>query len=462
MNTIKNFKMGPTKGLLGVFLAFFIFCLACKEDPVPYDTRTFTPPDPNRPTSISTYFPDSGGIATKLILYGENFGTDTAYIKVTVNDKKAAVINSDGEAIYAIVPRQADTGLVKVFIGKEPNVKEFTYDNEFKYFFQSNVTTYVGIQKEKDEEPVDGSFSEAVFRRPWHVAFDSEAMYVVEEGRGQDKNGALRRIYQGEVSTIVRNSTGQVQSPVGAIFSLDEDTLFLMNKIYGVNNINTTTTVGYFLRSEGFASIRTYVREPSSNAKTTGMTIHPVSGDLFYYSASQGIIYMYDPVLGTSVQKGTLANAGDAGYEWGKALVFNNEGTILYLVAKDKHCIYKAEYDARTKTLKAPVLWIGQEGKTGHQDGLGTVALFNMPGPGTVDQYDNLFVADRENQCIRKITPEGVVSTYAGTPGQKGYKDGEPEACLFNTPEAVIFNKYDFGLYVADRNNHVIRRIMVE
>jgi hypothetical protein len=462
MRTIKRLEISPTKGFLLVFSAFFLCCLSCKEEPLPYDSRTFSPPDPNRPTRITTYFPDSGGIATKLILYGENFGSDTSCIKVSVNDKNAAVINSDGEVIYAIVPRQAGTGSVKVFIKKGALVDTFTYDNEFRYFFQSNVTTYVGIQKESDQEPVDGDFSVASFRRPWHVYFDSEATYVVEEGRGQDKNGALRRIYQGDVSTIARNTTGPMQSPVSTIFSLDEDTLFLMNKIYGVNNISTTTTVGYFLRSEGFASLRTYVREPVSNTKATGMTIHPISGDLFYYGATPAAIYMYDPVTETSIQKGTLANNTDATYEWGKALVFNNEGTILYLVAKDKHCIYKAEYDAKTKNLKMPQLFAGQEGKTGHQDGLGTAALFDMPGAGTIDKYNNLFVADRANHCIRKITPEGVVSTYAGVPKQSGYKDGDPETCLFNTPETVTFNKYDFGLYVADRNNHVIRKIMVE
>jgi hypothetical protein len=462
MKATNRFKISPAQGLLATLLAFFLFCLSCKEDAVPYDTRTFTPPDPNRPTKITSYFPDSGGLATKLILFGENFGTDTSCIKVTVNDKKAAVINSDGEAIYAIVPRQADTGYVKVFIKKGALVDTFTYENPFRYFFQSNVSTYVGIQKDSDQEPLDGNFTVASFRRPWHIAFDSEAMYIVEEGRGQSNNGALRKVLNGDVSTIVRNNAGMVQSPVAAIFSLDEDTLFLMNKIYSVNDISTKTTVGYFLREDNFSNMHNYVTEPEGNTKATGMTIHPVSGDLFYYGAGPGAIYMYNRDTGQSDKKVSLANAGDAGYEWGKALCFNNEGTILYIVSKDKHCIYRSTYDAATKNLGAPVLWVGQEGKTGHQDGLGQSALFNMPGPGTIDQYNNLFVADRTSHCIRKITPEGVVTTYAGVPGESGYKDGDPETCLFNSPECVIFNKYDFGLYVADRYNHVIRKIMVE
>jgi hypothetical protein len=464
MKTFIKFKMNPTKGFLGLFLAFFIFCLACKEDPVPYDTRTFTPPDPNLPTKITSYFPDSGGIATKLILYGENFGSDTAYIKVTVNDKKAAVINSDGEAIYAITPRQAGTGSIKVFIGKEPNVKEFTYDNEFKYFFQSNVTTYAGIQVEGGDasEPVDGNLSTATFRRPWSIACDQEAIYVIDEGRGRDKNGGLRRIYQGEVTTIVRNSSGPVQSPAGVVLSLDEDTLFLMNKIYSANDISTTVTIGSFLRVESYSSIRAYVREPKSNTKATGMAVHPISGDLFYYAGNGGTIYMHKPGTEESISMGTLSNVGDDNNERGKGLSFNNDGTILYLVADDRHCIFKADYDAATQTLSTPVLFAGQDGKAGHQDGLGQTAQFNRPSQGTVDQYDNLFVADYDNHCIRKITPEGLVTTYAGIPKQAGYKDGEPETSLFRNPQCVTFNKYDYGLYVADRYNHVIRKIMVE
>ena len=62
-------------------------------------------------TSVfESFSPDSGGVKTQLIIRGQNFGTDTAYLKVTVNNKRAAIVGVADDVIYAIVPARADTG----------------------------------------------------------------------------------------------------------------------------------------------------------------------------------------------------------------------------------------------------------------------------------------------------------------------------------------------------------------
>jgi outer membrane protein OmpA-like peptidoglycan-associated protein len=68
-----------------------------------------------------------------------------------------------------------------------------------------------------------------------------------------------------------------------------------------------------------------------------------------------------------------------------------------------------------------------------------------------------LFVCDYYNHCIRKITPNGQVSTYAGN-GLAGYKDGPADQAMFNSPLAICVDKQD-NLYVADFENHAIRKI---
>ena len=55
--------------------------------------------------------------------------------------------------------------------------------------------------------------------------------------------------------------------------------------------------------------------------------------------------------------------------------------------------------------------------KSGYRDGKGGDALFNGLRAICMDNAKNLFVADTDNHCIRKITPDGYVSTYAGIPG---------------------------------------------
>lgn len=66
----------------------------------------------NAPTVFESFSPDSGGVKTQLIIRGQNFGTDTAYLKVTVNNKRAAIVGVADDVIYAIVPARADTGYV--------------------------------------------------------------------------------------------------------------------------------------------------------------------------------------------------------------------------------------------------------------------------------------------------------------------------------------------------------------
>ena len=73
---------------------------------------------------------------------------------------------------------------------------------------------------------------------------------------------------------------------------------------------------------------------------------------------------------------------------------------------------------------------------SGHADGVGTAARFWLPFQGAVDEEGNLFVAELLNHTIRKITPDGMVSTFAGVPQKKGFLDGKPLDAKFNEPWA--------------------------
>jgi sugar lactone lactonase YvrE len=452
----KSITHSPTKGMLFVFLVFILCSFVRCKDEAPADGIEVRPPDANVLSEVTSYFPDSGGIATKIILHGNNFGTDTSYIKVLVNGHNATVIGSDGKSIYAIVPRQAGSGPVKVRIGKEPDVEELTYENEFKYQFRENVTTIVG--QNGIAGITDGSYSEALLRRPWFVAFDSDgAMYIIDEGRGKDSNGGLRKAFQGTVSTIMRNSTGLFQSPTAVAFNLAQDTLFLLNTIYNTDGLTTKATVASLTRDQGFNAIKTYIAEPVQDTKATGLAVNPETGELFFHSQNNGNIYKYNRTTELPEMQVNLI-----GSDTEARILFNNDGTILYLIARNKHCIYKANYNTKTGKLDKPELFVGQLNGSGFENGMKGAAKFNTPSSGTVDQNDILFVADKGNHCIRKIEKDGTVSTYAGIPQKSGNQEGKPLESQFNQPECVTFNPSDFGLYVADRENHLIRRIMVE
>jgi len=96
-------------------------------------------------------------------------------------------------------------------------------------------------------------------------------------------------------------------------------------------------------------------------------------------------------------------------------------------------------------------------GKPGYKDGKGKEAEFSFPHAVAVDKNDNLFIADISNHCIRKITPEGVVTTFAGS-REKGFLDGDVKSAKFNMPIDVAVDG-DGNVYVVDIGNQRIRKV---
>jgi sugar lactone lactonase YvrE len=96
-------------------------------------------------------------------------------------------------------------------------------------------------------------------------------------------------------------------------------------------------------------------------------------------------------------------------------------------------------------------------GEKGAKDGIGTAATFYLPEGLAVDRQGNLYVADCYNNMIRKITPGGMVSTLAGNI-KKGSKDGKGKAASFLHPDGLAVDRSG-NVYVADVGNNKIRKI---
>lgn len=94
----------------------------------------------------------------------------------------------------------------------------------------------------------------------------------------------------------------------------------------------------------------------------------------------------------------------------------------------------------------------------GNVDGSSSTARFNAPAGMAIDQNNNLYVADELNHTIRKITPVGNVSTFAGN-GIAGHQDGSPNVARFNQPTDIAFDAINGYFYVSDKGNHCIRKI---
>jgi len=123
--------------------------------------------------------------------------------------------------------------------------------------------------------------------------------------------------------------------------------------------------------------------------------------------------------------------------------------------------VYVADYgnDLIRKITSEGLVSTLAGGTEGFRDGAGTSAQFNGPAGVAVDAEGNVYVADQLNHRIRKITSEGLVSTLAGS--TEGFRDGDGTSAQFSYPSDVVLDA-EGNVYVADWGNHLIRKIIPE
>jgi sugar lactone lactonase YvrE len=121
----------------------------------------------------------------------------------------------------------------------------------------------------------------------------------------------------------------------------------------------------------------------------------------------------------------------------------------VYVADKYSHRIRKITPNGTVTTLAG-------SGYAGDIDGIGTAASFHYPNGVAVDSSGNVYVADTSNQRIRKITPQGVVTAMAGA--GRGSADGTGMAAMFKNPIGVAVDSSG-NVYVGDSENNRIRKI---
>lgn len=394
--------------------------------------------NPNQPVVISRFSPDTGPAAAKIVITGENFGSDTSLVKVTIGGKAAAVIGVSPNKIYALSPRRLEpTNSIEVTIGEQ----HLVFEKQFRYQLLQTVSTLSGkVNADGSGGAVDGSLAQATFNDPKYLNIDQENILFVMQ-YATSKNLRLVDILQNKVSTI---PSGVVKSFHGMAIRKSDNTPIIIDRDGDPKLIYTLPPFNSWLPNLIFQDQVDDYSWPADIA----------------YDQEREIFYVQDYTFGKilAIDAITMNSLGEI-YRTGAneltRLALDKDGK-LYIARTASHHIVK--FDPETK--KAEV-FAGEQGVAGSDDGLRLYAHFRNPEQMVFDESGNLYIADSGNHCIRKIDLNGEVTLYAGQPGNSGYSDGLPKESLFNQPTGLALDS-EGVLYVADWKNHRIRTIIVE
>lgn len=398
--------------------------------------------DNNASIVIDKFTPESGAAGTEVLIYGSNFSTNTSGVSVTVNGVKALVEGVISDHILVVIPIKAGSGKISVTI----NGKTTTTTKDFGYITSYKVSTLAGngIAGFADGKGIIPSFN---FGARCGMDIDADGNVYVADAI----NHRVRKVApDGTVSTLAGNSNGGYAEGQGgtARFSMPLD---LVTDKDG--NVFVADPADWTIRKvtpDGTTSLVAW-------GEAWGIGIDKRNGILYYANNhASGSIYQVTPAGNATEIITGLSNPAD--------IAVDDKGN-LYVTENGSSVIKKFAADTW-----APTIIGGTANQTGLVNGTGTAARFETPWGIAIDASNNLYVAGNgtadgsvvnSNQCIRMITANTWnVTTYIGG-STAGFADGAGAAAMFSAPTGVTVDKNGV-VYILDRNNNRIRKVTAE
>jgi sugar lactone lactonase YvrE len=358
------------------------------------------------------------------------------------------VVGASGDNLYVFTPRQpGDESVISVVVG---NDSVPFHDSKFTYQIRYIIRTIAG--RKGTTEFKGGKLSEAEFQYPSTITADANGNLFVSHWRVpycllriNEEKDIVEAVLPGSNSTYYALGAPTVDSD-GVVSAIQDDggIFFTLDPLEDwaprTRSIITPTDPA--------------LRYLSSTAHS--LAAHPVTGELYTRYFTSGHLIKVDPYT----RVGSLVSETYASSD--SYLVFDPvETDILYIAYHHLHCI--ARYNVATKEH---TIFAGRNGTPDWIDGPAAGARFKTPNQVIVAPDGSLYVADRGNHCIRRITfdenrENPMVTTVIGKGGIPGYQDGNPDDALFNEPRGVAVLP-NGDIYITDYENNVIRKLTIE
>ncbi|EKJ89439.1 NHL repeat protein [Bacteroides finegoldii] len=453
-------------------LALGIAFAACNDDNnegLPDDTT------PQHSFEVADFTPIKGPRDTEVTLNGKNFGTDKESVKVFFNEKEATVVSVTDDKIVVRVPGlPGEECFVKVEIdGEEVKCKQL-----FDYIIQMYVSTLVGGKfkneggtDKPDNKPIvtenptgEIPLAEAKFcgkmESNLNVDKDGNVYFVVKQGgddyvyKANSETGLLTHVGKSNVGNV--SLTLGMNPVTGTLYAVRDQSewgdLVIYDQENGWFESRTEDEKFKWDKTAGFPSgIDAY-------GARKAITVRPSTGEIFMFmKGALGSLEVGErPWIGKNLGIPTDKVNG----KFSRGMVFDvNNDNILYFSVEEDGRIFKYNIETKECTRLAgsdygnlPDLIDGDLGGS----------TLNHPCQICMDSQNNIYVADRYNCCIRKISLDaGTITTFAGKAQTEGYQDGLISEALFDDPMGIAVDKNGV-IYVADSDNYAIRRIALE
>lgn len=448
--------------------------------------QTSTAPDLELSVSaptISGIEPAGGGRGSTVVIRGEKFGASTGEtFQVAFGGATAASPRRlDDKTIEVVVPSGATSGDVVVSVGGIPSnqgvfsvLDELFVGPNVRYLGQGQTQRYSAWAKDSAGRTLMNPLVDWSTTGPVTASGSVVAGTAVGTGVLTVKSGNLTTSLGVEVLDDAQGVVNTFAGKKDAGFKDDAGANALFNYPHGVTfgpdgNLYVADRNNHRIRMitpEGrvstFAGTGDQGRDNGPRLQATFWK--PV--DLVF--DKEGNLYVTEEHDIRKISKdGTVSRL--AGHQFGfsgfsdspngSMAQFNTPHGIAY--GPDDH-LYVVDYlnhAVRKVSLTGEVTTFAGNGTAGFAEGAGRNAQFNWPIDLAIDAQGSVFVADAENHRVRKITPDGVVSTYAGS-ATFGFVNGNGAGAVFQDPHGIAIDAQG-NLYVTEKKNHEIRKIDV-
>ena len=303
----------------------------------------------------------------------------------------------------------------------------------------------------------DGTGSTARFKNPEGVAVDgSGSVYVADTG-----SDTIRKITQAGVVSTFAGTAGNFgyADGAGSAAKFAEPTSLALD---GAGIIYVADSINYKIRKITPSGVVSTLVTTDGTGSPVGFTAPngvavDVSGNICVADTYNQLIRKVTPAGVVTNLAGLAPNTGRTDGT-GSAARFDAPQGVAVDGSGNVYVVNTSYSSIRKITSSGVVTTFAGGAGQGSADGTGSTAHFNIPYGVAADGSGNVYVADTNNNTVRKITPGGVVSTLAGLALASGSTNGTGSAARFRKPRALAVD-VSGNVYVADTGNHTIRKI---